>query len=83
MRHFTISKYNFGNGERVVLHEGVPEGIADWLCDQPLLSKKDEMSGFTIMKELEVVPRQAVSSRTRAANRKSRSPVKRTRAAAA
>jgi len=52
-RHYTIYKFNPRNQERVVLHDKVPEALADWLSSQSEteLSRKEKAGGYVILKE--------------------------------
>lgn len=52
-RHYTIYKYNPATKERTILHEKVPEAMADWLCRQSEreLSKREKERGLVVVKE--------------------------------
>jgi hypothetical protein len=52
-RHYSIYKLNPRTKERVLLHEKVPEALADWLAEQARreLKKKDKTAGLKIVTE--------------------------------
>ncbi len=52
-RHYNIYKHNPRTKEKTLLHEKVPEALADWLAEQAKreLKKKDKSSGFKIVTE--------------------------------
>src|SRR5260370_40917375 len=52
-RHYNIYKHNPRTKEKTLLHEKVPEALADWLAEQAKreLKKKVKSSGFKIVTE--------------------------------
>lgn len=51
--HFTIYKVQPASGKKVVLHEKVPEQLAEWLCKMCDLdmNSADRADGYVIVKE--------------------------------
>ena len=52
-RHYNIYKHNARTNEKTLLHEKVPEALADWLAKQARseLTNKDKTAGFKIVTE--------------------------------
>lgn len=73
--HFTIYKLQPSTGTKVMLHERVPEQLADWLCKMCDLemNSTDRAHGYIVVKESqthplkrEVVPETPQHSRAKA-----------------
>ena len=52
-RHYNIYKHNPRTKEKTLLHEKVPEALANWLAEQAKrdLTKKDKAAGFKVVAE--------------------------------